>query len=104
MPIPTFLYYSSSIYFASRGKITTLGALLLSAKHFQTTAERHHSAHFSSGHIKIISQVTIILRQDIHSCSALQGKIYTPGPILPPAEYDWLNWSHDKFGQLNCLS
>ena len=47
----------------------TPGAILPSAKHFQTTAERHHIVFFSSGHIKkIISQVTIIL----------WGKIYAP--------------------------
>jgi len=48
----------------NRGKKNTPGALLPSAKHFQTTVERHysHSVYFSSGHIKeIISQVTIIL-------------------------------------------
>jgi len=28
----------------------------------------------------------------------------TPGAILPPAEHDWLNWSHHKFGQRDCLS
>jgi len=61
---------------------------------FQTTAERH-SAYFSSGHIKsITSQVTIII----------WGKIYTPGAILPPAKHDWLNWSHYKLGQPDCLS
>jgi len=71
MPIPIF-YYSifhylylvllSSTDFASWGKITIPGAILPSAKHFQTTAERHYSAYFPSGHIKkIIAQVTIIL-------------------------------------------
>jgi len=57
------LYYLSSIYFASRGKITTPGAILPSAKHFQTTAERHYSAYFlqATQTKKIISQVTIIL-------------------------------------------
>ena len=35
---------------------------------------------------------------------SLWGKIYTPGAILPPAEHDWLNWSHDKFAQHDCLS
>jgi len=44
------------------------------------------------------------MRQDIHSCFALWGKIYTPGGILPPAKHDWLDWSHDKFRQLDCLS
>jgi len=29
----------------------TPGAILPSAKHFQTTAERHYRAYFSSGHI-----------------------------------------------------
>jgi len=29
---------------------------------------------------------------------ALHGKMYTPRAILPPAECDWLNWSHDKVG------
>jgi len=24
--------------------------------------------------------------------------MYISGAILPPAEHDWLNWSHDKFG------
>ena len=37
-------------------------------------------------------------------CFALWGKIYTPAAILPPAEYHWLNWSYDKFGQHDCLS
>jgi len=43
--------------------MTTPGAILPSAKHFQTTAERYYSAYVSSGHIKkkIISQITIIL-------------------------------------------
>jgi len=105
-PMPIFLYYSSSIYFASWGKITAPGAILPSAKYFQTTAERHYSAYFSSGHIKkkIISQVAIILWGKIYTRYALWGKIYTPGAILPPAELDWLNWSRDEFGQLVCLS
>jgi len=30
---------------------TTPGAILPSTKHFQTTAERHYSAYFSSGHM-----------------------------------------------------
>ena len=77
MPIPIFLYYSSSIYFASWGKITTPGAILPSAKHFQTATERYFSAYFSSGFIKkIISQVTIIL----------WGKIYT---LVLPCEANY---------------
>jgi len=32
-------------------KMTTPGAFLPSAKHFQTTAERRYRAYFSSGHI-----------------------------------------------------
>ena len=96
LPILIFFYYSSSIYFASWGKITTPETILPSAKHFQTTAERHYSAYFlqATWTKKIVSQVTIIL----------WGKIYTCGAILPPADHDWLNWSHDKFGQLDCLS
>jgi len=66
LPIPIFLYYSRNIYFASRGKINTPGAILPSAKHFQTTAERH--CHIK----KIISQVTIILRQNIYSYFTLR--------------------------------
>jgi len=101
-----FLYYSSSFYFASWGKITTLGAILPSAKHFQTTAERHHSVNFSSGHMHKENNFTsynYFMRQD-SSCCALWGKIDTPGTIVPPAKHDWLNWSHYKFGQLDCLS
>ena len=106
MPIPIFLYYSSSIYFASWGKITTPGPVLPSAKHFQTTAERQYSSCFSSGHINKQSNFTsyiYFMRQDIHSCFALWGKIYAPGAIFPPAQHDWLKWSHDKFGLLDCL-
>ena len=50
------------------------------------------------------SSYNYFMRQDIHSCYALWGKIYTPGASLPPAEHDWLNWSHDKFGQHDCLN
>jgi len=67
---PIFLYYSSSIYFTSWGKITTPGAILPSAKHFQTTAERHYRAYFSSGHINKENNFTsynYFMRQDIHS-------------------------------------
>ena len=69
-PIPIFLYYSSSIYFTSWGKITTPGAVLPSAKHFQTTAERHYSVYFSSGHINKENNFTsynYFMRQDIYS-------------------------------------
>jgi len=31
-------------------------------------------------------------------------QIIHPGAILQSAKHDWLNWSHDKFGQLDCLS
>jgi len=103
-PMPIFLHYSNSTYFASWDKIATPGAILPSGKHFQTTAERHYSAYFSSDHINKQNHFTsynYFMRQDedIHSCYALWGKIYTPGAILPPAEHDWLNWSHDTFGQ-----
>jgi len=97
----------SSIYFVSWGKITTPGAILPSVKHFQTTAERHYSAYFASGHINKennFTSYTYFMRQDVQSCFALWGKIYTPGAILPPTEHDWLNWWHDKFGQLDCLT
>jgi len=80
---------------------------LPSAKNFQTIAERHYSAYFSSGHINKENNFTsynYFMRQNIHSFFALQGKIYTSGAILPTAKHDWLNWSHDKFGQLDCLS
>jgi len=83
------------------------GAILPSAKHFQTAAKRHSRAFFSSDHINKENNFTsynYFMRQNIHCCFALWGKIYTPGAILPPAEHDWLNWSHDKFGQHNCLS
>jgi len=99
MAIPIFFITQAVSILPHGGKITTPGGILPSAKHFQTTAERHYSAHFSSGHIKKISQITIILWRKIHNCFALWGKIYTPGTILPPTEHDWLNWSHDKFGQ-----
>jgi len=91
-------------YFAS---LTTPAASLPSAKHFQTTAERHYSAYFSSGHMNKENNFTscnCFMRQDIHSCYGLWGKIYTPGAILPSAEHDWLNWSHAKFRQRDCLS
>jgi len=80
---------------------------LPSAKHFQTIAERHYSAYFSSGHINKENNFTSynnFMRQDIHSCFALWGKIHTPGTILPPAEHDWLDLSLDMFRQLDCLS
>ena len=70
---------------------------MASAKHFQTTVERHYSTFFSSGHINKENNLTSynnFMRQNI---------AYTPGAILPPAEHDWLNWSHDKFGQHDCL-
>ena len=100
-------YYSSSVCFVSWGKINTPGAILPSAKHFQTTAKRHYRAFFYSGHINKVNNFTSynhFMRQNIHSSSALWDQIYTPGAILPPAEHDWLNWSQDKFGQHHCLS
>jgi len=39
----------------------------------------------------------------MHFCFSLRGKLYTPGAILPPAEHDWLNWSHDKLDSLTVL-
>jgi len=81
----TFLYYSSSICFASWGKMMTPGAILPSVKHFQTTAERHYSAYFSSAHINQANNFTsynYFMRQNIRSCFALWGKIYSPGAIL----------------------
>jgi len=70
-------------------------------------AERHYSAFFSSGHINKENSFTShnhFMKQNIHSSFALWGKIYTPGTVLPAAEHDWLNWSHDMFGQHDCLS
>jgi len=55
-------------------KITTPGAILPSAKHFQTIAERHYSAYFSSGHINKENNFTsynYFMWQNMHSCSAL---------------------------------
>jgi len=94
-------------YFASWGKINTPRAILPSSKHFPTITERHYSAFFLDATLtkKIISQVTIVLcMQNIHSSFSLWGKIYTLGAILLPAERDCLNWSHNKFGQHDCLS
>ena len=92
-----FLYDSSSICFASWGKMNTPAAILPSAKCFQTTVKKYYSAYFflqATKTMNIITQVTIIL----------WGKICTPRSIFPPAEHDWLDWSHDKFGQHDCLS
>ena len=77
---PIFLYYSSSIYFASWGKITTPGAILPSAKHFQSTAERHYSAYCPSGHINKENNFTsynYVMRQNIHCCFALRQNIHS---------------------------
>jgi len=73
--------------------MTTPGVILPSAKHFQTTAERHYSAYFSSGHInkEKFTGYNYFMKQDIHSCYPLWGIIYILGAILPPAEHDWLN-------------
>jgi len=63
---------------------------LPSAKQFQTTAERHYSAYFSSGHINKENNFTsynYFMRQDIHSCFAMLSNIYPSGAILPPAEH-----------------
>jgi len=79
-PMPIFLYFSSSIYFASWGKITTPGAILPSAKLFQTTAERHYSAYFPSGHINKENNFTsynYFMRQNIHYCFALRQNIHS---------------------------
>ena len=78
-------------------------AILPLAKHFQTTAERHYTEYFSSGHINQENNFTsynYFMRQNIHSCFALWGKIYIAGAIFLPVEHDWLNWSHDSLDSL----
>jgi len=44
--LPIFLYYSSSIYILPQETENTSKAILPSAKHFPTTAEKHYSAFF----------------------------------------------------------
>jgi len=107
LPISDIFVLLKQSLFCLMRQNNTPGALLPSAKHFQTTAERHYSGYFSSGHINKENNFTNynhFMRQDIHSCFALWGKIYTLGAILPLAQHDWLKWSHDKFGLLDFLS
>jgi len=106
LPISNIFDYLSSIYFASWGKINTPGVILPSATHFHITAERHDSAFISSGHINKENNFTSYnyyeAKHTLLFC--LVRQIFTSGAILPPAEHDWLNWSHDKFGQHDCVS
>jgi len=60
-----FLSYSYNMYFASQGKINTPGAILPSAKHFQTTTKKHFCINKKNN----FTSYNYFMRQNIHSWS-----------------------------------